>query len=160
MNNMKNLTILFIRLNFTYIHSISVEGYSECPTKYLGNLRHSEGVINPSDMPEELFDELKYYSYSSNEFYQPCFSNELTVKELLARIVEERGGMLDYYTLEGGFLRCYHLYSGTVSTLYPWDISKSALKHFRKLAKYGTFILGIDRLSVGNVFGGKIYKYL
>lgn len=158
--NMKNLTILFTRLNYEYMHSVSVFGYSECPRKFLGNLEHSEGIINPSDIPEELYEELKHYSYSSTEFYQPCFSNELTVKELLARIVDERGGMLDYYTLENGILRCYHPYSGTVSTLYPWDVSKSALKHFRKLSKYGTFILGVDRLSAGNAFGGKVYKYL
>ena len=157
---MKNLTTLFIKLNFEYIHSTSVEGYSECPTKYLGNLRHSEGVINPSDMPKELFDELKYYSYSSGEFYQPCFSNELTVKELLTRIVEERGGMFDYFTLENGLIKCYHPYNNTVTTLYPWTVSKEAVKHFRRISKYGTFVLGIDRLCTGKVFGGKVYKYL
>ena len=157
---MKNLTILFTRLNYEYMHSVSAFGYSECPTKNLGNLRHLEGVINPSELPKELFDGLKYYSYSSNEFYQPCFSNELTVKELLARIVEERGGLRDYYVLEDGILRCYHPYENRVVTLYPWDISKNALKHFRHLSKYGTFVLGVDRLSAGNVFGGKVYKYL
>ncbi len=160
MKTLTALTALFIKLHFEYMHSTSVYGYSECPVKSLGNLIYSKGIINPLDVPKELFDELKHYSYSSSEFYQPCFSNELTVKELLARIVEEHGGMFDYYTLENGILRCYHPYEGTVSTLYPWDISKGALRHFRKVSKYGTFVLGVHRLSAGNVFGGKVYKYL
>lgn len=157
---MKNLTVLFTKLNFEYMHSTSAYGYSECPRKFLGNLRYSEGVINPSDLPKELYEELKYYSFASSEFFQPCFSNELTVKELLARIISERGGMRDYYTLENGILRCYHPYEGTVSILYPWGVSKEAYRRFRRASKYGTFILGVDRLSAGNVFGGKVYKYL
>lgn len=157
---MKTLTALFIRLNFEYKHSSDAFGYREYPAKSLGNLRYHEGIINPHDIPQELYKELDYYSFSSSEFFQPCFSNELTVKELLAHIISERGGMRDYYTLENGILRCYHPYKGTVSTLYPWCVSRQALRRFRRASKYGTFILGVDRLSAGNVFGGKVYKYL
>ena len=153
---MKSLTALFIRLNFEYKHYIGGCQYSECATKYLGNLRYSEGVINPLDIDKSIFEGLKYFSYSSTEFVQPCFSTELSVEELLARIVQERGGMRYYYTYEKGLIRKYAPYANTheeVGVIYPWMIhNKKAYKEFKKLSKLGTFVLGISNWSYGDYF--------
>lgn len=153
---MKNVTFLFIKLHFAYKHFTSVEGYSECPVKYLGNLKCSEGVINPSDIDKDVFEGLKYFSYSSCEFIQPCFSTELSVEQLLDKIVQERGGMQYYYTYEKGLIRKYAPYYNThkeVGVMYPWMIhNKKAYKEFKKLSRLGTFVLGISNWSYGDYF--------
>lgn len=161
---MKNLTVLFIKLNFEYMHSTSVYGYSECPTKYLGNLRHSEGIINPSDLPKKLYEGLKHFAYSSCEFTQPCFSNRLTIKELLTQ-VGNHSSMWYFFSYREGLLRCYYREDNREmvfkeTAIYPWYVKKNTLRLFRQLSKYGAFVLGVDRLSFSNIFGNEIYHYI
>lgn len=153
---MKALTAMFIKLNFEYKHYTKGNKYNECAVRYLGNLKHSEGVINPLDIDKSIFEGLEYFAYSSGEFIQPCFSTELSVEELLTKIVKENGVCNFIMHMKGGLIRKYAPYYNThkeVGIIYPWMIhNRKAFREFKRLSRLGTFVLGISKWSYGDYF--------
>lgn len=151
-------TYTFISLECFYRHYVNSEGnFEEYPVKVLSGLKSREGHIDLIKLPKPVRVGFEYFARSSCEFVQPCYSNYLTVEELLAHIHEERGGLWEYYTIQNGLLRRYHREDNRdpnfrVSTIYPWEVNKRVLKVFRKLNRYGTFILGVDRLAFNSIF--------
>lgn len=159
-------TFTFIHDRYNYIHSFAGGEYLECHTNRLEGYQCLEGYIKSSDIAEDLYKNLNYFTRRTCEFVQPCYSDQLSVTEMLNRIVEEHGGLWYYFTLENNLITEYYREDNRDTffkkkVLYPWYIqNKETIKMLRKVTQHGTFVLGIDKLSIGKFLGGKVYNYL